>query len=94
MNVFSHWINFWRKKSWNSVLASLEPRLLVTFGPIGNLVYLLQNNGIEYAVEVPEELKNKLVIRCRVQVQKETSEGLVDGLCDEIAPRNYAGYCQ
>ena len=57
-------------------------------------MYLLQNNGIEYAVEVPEELKNKLVIRCRVQVQKETSEGLVDGLCDEIAPRNYAGYCQ
>ena len=59
-----------------------------------DLQRLLKTNTIEYAVEVPEEFKHKLVVRCRVQVQKETSEGLVDGLCDEIAPRNYAGYCQ
>ena len=54
----------------------------------------MQNNSIDYATEVPEEFKGPNLVRCRVQVQKETPEGLADGLCNEIAPRNYAGYCK
>ena len=28
------------------------------------------------------------------QVQKETPEGMVDGVCDEASPKGYAGYCK
>lgn len=60
----------------------------------GDLQRLLKANSIEYSTEMPEEFKGKLVVRCRVQVQKESAEGLVDGLCNEIAPRDFAGYCR
>lgn len=54
----------------------------------------LQNNNIDYKTDMPEEFKGQILVRCRVQVQKETADGLADDLCNEIAPRNYAGYCK
>jgi len=59
-----------------------------------DLQRLLKNNNIDYKVDVPEELKGQILVRCPVQMQKETANGLVDDVCDEIAPRNYAGYCK
>ena len=53
-----------------------------------------KNNNIDYKIDVPEELKGQILVRCPVQMQKETANGLVDDVCDEIAPRNYAGYCK
>ena len=55
---------------------------------------IFQSNNIDYNTEVPEELKGKIVVRCRVQMQKETGDCLMDELCNEIAPRDYAGYCK
>lgn len=56
-----------------------------------DLQKLLKKNKVEYLTQPRdgEEVKT-----CRVQVQKETDEGLVDGCCDEEAPVGFAGYCR
>ena len=50
-----------------------------------------QNNKVEFKVDIPEGHDSK----CKVQVQKETSEGgMVDDACGEYSPKGYAGYCK
>ena len=43
---------------------------------------------------MPEEVKGQILVRCPVQMQKETANGMVDDVCNEIAPKDYAGYCK
>ena len=46
---------------------------------------------MEYLTEAKDRDESR---RCRVQVQKETPEGMVDGVCDEVAPQGFAGNCK
>ena len=56
-----------------------------------DLQKLLKKNKVEYLTQPRDGAEVK---SCRVQVQKETDEGLVDGSCEEESPAGYAGYCR
>ena len=51
---------------------------------------VLQNNKVEFKTELPEGSETK----CKIQVQKETEDGMIDDSCDEESPKGYAGYCK
>ena len=50
-----------------------------------------QTNNVEYLTEAKDGAESR---RCRVHVQKETPDGMVDGDCDEVAPNGFAGNCR
>ena len=56
-----------------------------------DLQKLLKKNKVEYLTKPRDGTE---VTACRVQVQKETADGMVDGPCDEEAPVGFAGYCR
>jgi len=56
-----------------------------------DLQKLLKTNNVEYLTEAKDGVDSR---RCRVQVQKETPDGMVDGVCDEEAPKGFAGNCK
>ena len=49
-----------------------------------------QNNKVVFKTELPEGSETK----CKIQVQKETDDGMIDDSCDEESPKGYAGYCK
>ena len=55
------------------------------------LTFNSQTNNVEYLTEAKDEAGSR---RCRVQVQKETPDGMVDGVCDEVSPNGFAGNCK
>ena len=56
-----------------------------------DLQRLLKKNKVEFLTKPRDGTE---VTACRVQVQKETADGMVDGACDEEAPAGFAGYCR
>jgi len=52
-----------------------------------DLKKLLKKNKVEYDTTGEEA-------ECRVQVQKDTGDGVVDGNCGEMAAKGQAGYCR
>lgn len=57
-----------------------------------DLQRLLKKNNVEYLTQPRDgEHSNRA---CRVQVQKETDNGLEDGVCGEVTPVGHAGYCR
>ena len=56
-----------------------------------DLQKLLKKNKVEYLTTPRDGAE---VTTCRVQVQKETPDGMVDGACDEESPAGFAGYCR
>ena len=56
-----------------------------------DLQKLLKKNKVEYLTK-PRDGSDTTT--CRVQVQKETPDGMVDGACDEESPAGFAGYCR
>jgi E3 ubiquitin-protein ligase RNF31 len=55
-----------------------------------DLQKLLKKNKVEYLTAAPAAAEAP---GCRVQVQKESPEGMVDGVCGEESPAGQAGYC-
>merc|ERR1719347_1869281 len=56
-----------------------------------DLQKLLAKNKVEYLVDPRDGEQRE---ECRVQVQKETPEGMVDGICGEKSEKGHAGYCK
>ena len=56
-----------------------------------DLQKLLKKNKVEYLTKPRDGTETG---KCRVQVQKETPDGMVDGPCDEESPDGFAGYCR
>ena len=52
---------------------------------------MLKKNKVEYLTEPRDGADVKT---CRVMIQKETPDGMLDGPCDEESPAGYAGYCR
>jgi len=52
---------------------------------------LLTKSKIEFLVEPRDGVERD---QCRVNVQKETENGMEDGICGEESPKGHAGYCR
>ena len=56
-----------------------------------DLQRLLKTSKVEFKTDPPADQTDS---KCRVQVQKETNEGMEDTICGEFSPKGFAGYCQ
>lgn len=56
-----------------------------------------QINSIDFDTEAPppsNEGGAKAIVKCLVQLQKETPSGLVDAVCNNEVPDGHAGLCR
>lgn len=53
-----------------------------------------QINNIDFDTEPPPNEGAKAIVKCPVQLQKETPSGLVDAVCSHDVPDGHGGLCR